>query len=309
VDRYPRERFQLATKLPAWAGTKNAEEAEEMFWTSLRRTGAGYFDFFLLHNLGDTRTKVFDDYNTWDFLAKQKEAGLIKHLGFSMHDKAAALDDILTNHPEMEFVQLQVNYADWDSPAIESRKCLEIAEKHQTPVIIMEPVKGGNLADLPEATAAPMRAADPNASLASWAMRYAASIDNVITVLSGMSSLSQMQDNLATMDDFKPLDKAERAVIAKVQEQMAATESIPCTDCHYCVKDCPEKICIPMILSAMNTKLIYGNLKGAKESYGWALENGNKASSCSECGQCEMACPQHIKIIDELKQIAALLEA
>jgi predicted aldo/keto reductase-like oxidoreductase len=279
-----------------------------MFWTSLRRTGAGYFDYFLLHNLGDTRSKYFDDYHIWDFLAKQKEAGLIKHLGFSMHDKAVVLDEILTQHPEMEFVQLQINYADWDDPAIESRKCYEVAMKHKKPVIIMEPVRGGNLAVLPDKIAGILKDADPNVSLSSWAVRYAASLDNVVTVLSGMSTLEQMQDNLATMDSFKPLNDDERAVIEKAQSLIADSPSIPCTDCRYCMKDCPEHINMPLIFSAMNVNLVYGNLEGAKGDYGWALMNGGKASACIECGQCEMACPQHIKIIDELKRIAELLE-
>jgi predicted aldo/keto reductase-like oxidoreductase len=209
----------------------------------------------------------------------------------------------------MEFVQLQINYADWDDPVVESRKCLEVAEKHQTPVIIMEPVKGGNLANPPTAVATLMKAANPNDSYASWALRYAASQDNVITVLSGMSTLEQMQDNLTTMDHFKPLDAEERAIIAQSQELIASTPNIPCTDCRYCIKGCPEKINIPLILSAMNTNLVFGNLESAKGDYGWALANGNKASACTECGQCETACPQHIQITDELKHAAALLEA
>jgi predicted aldo/keto reductase-like oxidoreductase len=309
VDRYPRESFQLATKLPAWAGAETAAEAEEMFWTSLRRTGAGYFDFYLLHNLGGDRSKVFDKYKIWDFLAKQKEAGLIKHLGFSMHDKATLLDEIFTEHPDMEFVQLQINYADWENPAVESRKCFEIAQKHNKPVIIMEPVKGGNLANPPTAVSEILTAANPTPSLASWALRYAASLDNVVTVLSGMSDLAQMRDNLATMDDFKPLDAAEKAVIAKAQELIAATPSIPCTECRYCVKDCPEHINIPLIFAAMNNNLVCGTVEGAKGNYAWALENGSSAKNCIECGQCETVCPQHIGIIDELKRTAAVLEA
>ena len=162
VDRYPRDSFTIATKLPAWAGAKTADEAKEMFFTSLRRTGAGYFDFYLLHNLGGERTAKFDEYGIWDFVQEQKAKGLIKHIGFSMHDSAEALDKVLTAHPEVEFVQLQINYADWDSPSVQSRLCYETARHHGKPVVIMEPVKGGNLANLPESVAKVFKAAEPD---------------------------------------------------------------------------------------------------------------------------------------------------
>ncbi len=309
VDRYPRESFQLATKLPAWAGPKTAEEAKEMFWTSLKRTGAGYFDFYLLHNLGDSRTKSFDDFGIWDFLAEQKEKGLIKHLGFSLHDKADVLDEILTKHPEMDFVQLQINYADWESATIESRKCYEVARKHNKPVVIMEPVKGGNLANLSDDVATIFKKENETASLSSWAIRFAASLEGIVTVLSGMSTLDQMKDNLSFMENFKPLNLKERETIDKVREALANIPTIPCTDCQYCMKGCPQDIVIPKIFGAMNTYLIYQNLAGAKGNYSWETRDGGVATKCIECGQCEEVCPQHIHIIDELKKTAALLEA
>lgn len=308
VDRYPRESFQLATKLPAWAGPKTAEEAKQMFWTSLERTGAGYFDYYLLHNLGDDRTQAFDKFGIWDFLAEQKEKGLIKHIGFSIHDKAAVLDDVLNKHPEMEFVQLQINYGDWESNSVESRKCYEVARKHQKPIIIMEPVKGGSLANLPESVAGIFRAANPDVSLSSWAIRFAASLDGLITVLSGMSSLEQMRDNLSFMKDFKPLDQSELAVIAQAREAFLKIPQIPCTDCRYCLEECPQGIVIPRILNAMNINLVYGHLAGAKGSYAWETRDGGLASQCIACGLCEDACPQHIQIIDELRKAADLLE-
>lgn len=308
VDRYPRESFQLATKLPAWAGPKTSEEAQGMFWTSLNRTGAGFFDFYLLHNLGGNRTRTFDDFGIWKFLEDVKNKGLIKHLGFSFHDKADLLDEILTNHPEMEFVQLQINYADWESDNVESRKCYEVARKHNKPVIVMEPVKGGTLANLPENLSSILKEANDSVSQPSWAIRYAASLDGLITVLSGMSSLEQMRDNLTTMENFEPLNSEEKSVIERVQNELKNIPKIPCTDCHYCVKGCPEEINIPSIFTAMNNYLIYKNLSGAKGNYMFATMHGGTASKCIQCGQCEEACPQHIQITEELKKVAEILE-
>lgn len=308
VDRYPRESFQLATKLPAWAGAKTAEEAKQMFYTSLERTGAGYFDFYLLHNLGNDRTQVFEDFGIWEYAKELKEKGLIKHLGFSMHDTADNLEKVLIAHPEAEFVQLQINYADWESESVQSRKCWEVCRKYGKPVIIMEPVKGGNLANLPAPVASVFTGANPEVSQSSWAIRFAASLEGLVTVLSGMSNIEQMEDNLKTMSDFKPLTDDERKVIDKAVEVMNATPRIPCTSCKYCVKDCPQQINIPGIFGAMNTLLVYGNEASAKGSYGWATNKGGKASDCLACGQCESACPQHIDIIEQLKGIAAKLE-
>ncbi len=308
VDRYPRERFQLATKLPAWAGPKTAEEAQQMFYTSLERTGAGYFDFYLLHNLGDTRTETFDRFGIWDFAKARKEEGLIKHLGFSFHDSADKLDQILTLHPEVEFVQLQINYADWDDPKVQSRLCHEVARKHGKPVIIMEPVKGGSLANLPDTVASVFKAADPDASLPSWAIRFAASVEGLIVALSGMSTVEQMKDNLKTMKDFRPMTEEEYKVIAKAREALDAIPRIPCTACQYCVKGCPMQINIPGIFEAMNKVYIYNHMDAAKNSYAWSTNNGGKASECLQCGQCEAACPQHINIIERLKTAAEMLE-
>ena len=307
VDRYPRESFQLATKLPAWE-VNTMQEAQEMFWTSLRRTGVDYFDFYLLHNLGDNRIQFFNDFGIWDFLEKQREKGLINHLGFSFHDKAEVLEKILKEHPEMEFVQLQINYGDWESEAIESRKCYEIARKHNKPIIIMEPVKGGSLATLPGNLGNLLKEVNKKASLSSWAIRYAASLDGLITVLSGLSTLDQMKDNVSYMEDFYPLNPKEREVIEKVRKGLKLVPNIPCTDCQYCIKDCPQNIMISKIFGAMNIYLVYNNLPGAKGSYAWETKDGGVASKCIECGQCESICPQHIHIMDELKRIAEVLE-
>jgi predicted aldo/keto reductase-like oxidoreductase len=307
MDRYPRETFQFATKLPAWFKAKNAREAKRMFFTSLERTGAGYFDYYLLHNCGDTRTKAFDDFGMWDFALNQREKGLIKHVGFSFHDTADVLDGILARHPEMEFVQLQINYADWNDPAVQSGACFEVAKKHGKPVIIMEPVKGGLLADLSPSAAKILREENPDASPSSWALRFAASLNNVITVLSGMSTTAQMEDNLATMSNFRPLDDAEYAAIEKVRDALAAIESVPCTTCGYCVKGCPQKIDIPALLGVLNQYLTFDNLEISKQFYGYhtVVRNRAAADTCVGCGQCESVCPQHIGIMRELKRVAA----
>ena len=306
VDRYPRDSFQLATKLPAWAGPKTAEEAKQMFWTSLERTGAGYFDFYLLHNIGASRIHAFDEFGIWDFLKERKAEGLIKHLGFSFHDSADMLDQVLTAHPDMEFVQLQINYADWEDPSVQSRLCYETARKHGKPVVIMEPVKGGSLANLPEEVRAPMEQA--GLSPVAMALRFAASLEGVVTVLSGMSTLEQMEQNIDFMKDFQPLSQAERALVDQAVAALKARPSIPCTDCRYCMKGCPMEINIPGVFTARNMALVYGNAAAAKGNYGFATMNGGKASACVACGQCEAACPQKIQIIEELKKAAADFE-
>lgn len=307
VERYPRESFKLATKLPAWCA-KSKEEAEAMFDTSLERTGAGYFDYYLLHNLGDNRTKYFEEYQIWDFLAEKKRQGLIKNLGFSMHDKADKLEEVLKAHPEMDFVQLQINYADWERPRVEARKCYETARKYNKPVIIMEPVKGGSLAELPESVASVFKNYDKERSLSSWAIRFATSLDGVLTVLSGMSNLAQMEDNLATMEDFTPLTEEEFKVVEQAREALNALPQVPCTVCRYCEDKCPQNIAIPGIFRAVNNQMIFGNREGAVGNYEWETKNRGLASQCIACGNCEAVCPQHIKISEEMKKASEMFE-
>ncbi len=304
VERYPRESFQLATKLAAWAGAKTREDAIAQFETSLERTGAGYFDFYLLHNLGGTRTEVYDQFGIWDFVNEKKAEGLIKHIGCSAHASAEELDEILTAHPEIEFVQLQINYVDWEDARVQSRANYEVARAHGKPVIIMEPVKGGLLANPPKSVASVFCDAEPDASAASWAIRFAANLEGVITVLSGMSNIAQMKDNLSYMTDFSGLSAAQMKTIENAREAFLKIPQIPCTSCEYCMKVCPMSIGIPRSFKAVNFFDLYGNLSAAKDREKWAnADKGFKsASECIKCGACEEACPQHIKIRDELER-------
>lgn len=309
VDRHPRESYTLATKLNAAIPGITEKMAKKQFTTSLERTGAGYFDYYLLHALMENNYKKYDKFRIWDFAAEQKEKGLIKHVGFSFHAGPELLDELLTLHPEVDFIQLQLNYADWESPSVTSRANYEVARKHNKAVTVMEPVKGGRLANPPKEVRALLDAYDPNASYASWAIRFVASLDGILTVLSGMSNVQQMEDNLSYMRDFKPLNEEEQEIIRQAQRIMGHSASVPCTSCHYCTDGCPMQINIPEIFKALNKRLGSGQLDEAAADYAAAAPEGHRASDCVECRQCENACPQHIDITERLKQAAELLEA
>lgn len=311
VERYPREKFQLATKNAAWINCKTRADALAQYRTSLERSGAGYFDFYLLHNLGDSRTKPFEEFGLWDYFLNEKKEGRIKHLGFSFHATPEQLEEILTKHPEAEFVQLQINYADWESHAIQSRKCYEVARKHGKPVIVMEPVKGGNLANPPESVAKIFKDADPEASFASWAVRFAAELDGVMVVLSGMSDLKQMRDNLSYMKDFTHLTPEQRKVLQAASDELASIPVIPCTTCDYCAKVCPMNIGISGSFGALNMYTLYKNyeLASGREHFDVVIKGHKKAGECIKCGKCEQVCPQHIEIRKELERVAATFKA
>lgn len=305
VERYPRDSFTLATKNAAWIGSKSREDAVKQLETSLERSGAGYFDYYLLHNLGTPRTKVFDDFGLWDWIRELKEKGIVKNMGFSFHSTPEELDEILTDHPDMDFVQLQINYADWENPSIQSRGCYEVARKHGKPVIVMEPVKGGNLATPPESVVKLFQDAEPDMSAASWAVRFAADLEGVLVVLSGMSNVQQMEDNLSYMKDFDHMTEEERAIIVRAQEELSKIPLIPCTSCDYCAKVCPCNIGISLSFNALNLYTVYHNMDMAGSQLQFRTKTMGKASAdeCIQCGQCEEVCPQHISIRDELVRV------
>ena len=305
ADRYPRDAYTVATKLNAQMQCHDAASAKQQFYTSLERTGAGYFDYYLLHALQRGNYRKYDEYGIWDFVAEQKAKGLIKHWGFSFHADPDLLEELLAAHPDAEFVQLQLNYADWENPGVASRRNWEICRAHGKPVTVMEPVKGGILANPIPAVKAVFDAAGTGASYASWAVRFAASLENIITVLSGMSDLAQMEDNLSYMKDFKPLTEAEREIVARAQAALDADQSIPCTACHYCTKGCPMSIPIPEIFT------VYNHRKGSPEfrtirEYNIVTQGKGRASECVQCGQCESVCLQHLPIIQLLEKCREL---
>ena len=309
VDRYPRERFTLATKLNARANDcRDEASAKQQFYTSLERTGAGYFDYYLLHALQAGNCALYEKYHIWDFVRELKAKGLVKHWGFSFHDSPELLDQLLTKYPDAEFVQLQINYADWENPSVAARENYEVVRRHGKSVVIMEPVKGGALANPPEKVQEVLRKADPAASFASWAIRYAASLDGILTVLSGMSNVEQMADNLSYMKEFKPLNAAEQSAIREAQEILSSVKSIPCTGCHYCTDGCPKNIPIPEIFAARNKQLVWGKLEEGAAEYAACTAKGGKASDCVACGQCEGACPQQIDVIEQLRACAENFE-
>ncbi len=308
VDRYPREKFTLATKLNAAILAPTEKAAKNQFYTSLKRTGAGYFDYYLLHSLMKNNYQKYEKYHIWEFVKEQKERGLIKHFGFSFHDDPELLDQILTAHPEVDFVQLQINYADWENPKVTSRANYEMVRKHGKSIVVMEPVKGGSLANPPAEVKKIFKEYNPEGSYASWAIRFVASLDGIITVLSGMSNLEQMQDNLSYMKNFQPLNQQEQKIIWQAQRILGNSATIPCTACHYCTEGCPKQIPIPDIFKAMNMYLGNGQKEAAKKEYLAITKDGHKASDCIACGQCERVCPQHLPIINNLKQCSKILE-
>lgn len=310
VDRHPRDSFTLADKLHA-GFLKTKEDRDNIFNEQMRKTGVTYFDYYLLHDMGVDHYEIYKKLDCFNWIQQKKAEGLVKHIGFSFHDNAEVLDKILTEHPEMEFVQLQLNYLDWDSEGVQSRKCYEVAVKHGKPVIVMEPVKGGTLANVPEQVEESFKAYHPDMSIPSWAIRFAASQPNVKMVLSGMSNMEQLLDNTGYMADFQPLNDEEMALVKKAVDVINGNIAIPCTGCSYCTDGCPMSIAIPKYFSLYNADLQEIKEKGwtpQGEYYDRLTQSFGKASDCVQCGQCEGVCPQHLPIIENLKKVAAHFE-
>ncbi len=303
VERYPRENIIIASKLPGW-DIKQPEDCQRIFDIQLEKTGAGYFDMYLLHAVDHNMINGYEANDCFAFCQKMKAEGKIKHFGFSFHDSAQVLDDILTRHPEVEFVQLQINYLDWDSDNVQSGQCYHVARKHQKPIVVMEPVKGGKLADYPPTCAALLKQCCPNRSIASWAIRFVAGLPGVMTVLSGMSNEEQMMDNIRTCADFQPLSMQEKAVLDDVLAEIKNLPVIPCTACHYCTKGCPKSLMIPEIISATNDYAVNGDGDHCRNAYGDIIAKTPRAKFCLECGQCNAICPQHIDVMQAMKQAA-----
>ena len=292
TSRYPRESYLLTNKLSPGCFETEADILP-FFQSQLDRCGVEYFDFYLFHANSAQRHKKFTETRSYEIVKELKAQGKIRHIGTSFHDTADALDQILTDVPEIEAVQLQFNYVDYDDPNVQARECYEVYRKHGKPVLVMEPVKGGSLVNLP-----PRAMELLEDSPASYALRYAASFEDMVMVLSGMSNLEQVKENIRTMADFKPLNRKELGIIGKVKTLYQAQHKIPCTACRYCVDGCPAGIDIPGIFACFNDKR--AEKEGAEEAYA-AFEN--KADACLDCGQCERECPQHLHIRDLLKEV------
>lgn len=304
--RYDRESFVLTDKLSTHLFNKE-EDIRPLFQKQLEACGVDYLDFYLMH----AQTKdLFEKYkrcHAYETAFELKKEGKIKHVGISFHDKAEVLEEILTEYPEVEIVQIQLNYIDYDDPAVQARKCYEVCRKYNKPVLVMEPVRGGNLVNLPDEAKKIFDSLD-GGSYASYAIRFAAGLDGIYMVLSGMSDTAQMRDNLSYMKDFKPLDEKEMSAVDEVCRIIRSKHLIPCTGCRYCTDGCPKHISIPDLFTLMNTKKMYNDWNADYYYNEVYTKHGGKASECISCGKCEKSCPQHLPIRSLLKDVAKEFE-
>lgn len=309
VEKYPRDVYTLADKLPAWK-LACQEDVERIFQESLNRTGVDYFDFYLLHSVEKSHYPTYEKYQCFDFIQEMKKQGKIKYMGFSFHDDADFLDKVLTENPEIDFVQLQLNYLDWENGVIQSRRNYEVARKHHKPIVVMEPIKGGTLASFSDDIEKIYKDYAPQKSIASWALRYVASLDGVMTILSGMSNAQQMNDNLDTMTHFEKINNEEAKLIKQVTDQVLSYPTIPCTKCRYCTPGCPMHIQIPDLFTAYNSAKMYGENRRYDTYYkDHSTGDYQPAKACIACGQCESVCPQHLEIISLLKEVSEVFDS
>ena len=306
TSRYPREKYILTNKLTG-NFFKTEADIRPLFESQLQACGVDYFDYYLMHAQGAGNYGHYKECRAYETAFALKAEGKVRHVGISFHDRAEVLEQILTDYPEVEVVQIQFNYVDYDDAAVQSRKCYEVCVKHHKPVIVMEPVKGGNLVNLPEDAKAVLDELH-GGSPASYAIRFAASFPGIEMVLSGMSDMAQMQDNISFMQDFKPLSDAEMAAVKKVQEIFRSKNLIPCTACRYCTDGCPKHIAIPDLFAVMNTKQLYHDWNADYYYNVVHTAPGRRASDCVKCGKCEKACPQHLPIRKLLEDVAKEFE-
>lgn len=307
VKRYPREDFMVATKLPAWE-IKKEEDIERIFSEQLERLGVDYFDFYLLHSIEEGNNyDVYVKYDCFKWGLQKKAEGKIKHFGFSFHGSPELLTEILDKHPEVEFVQIQLNYLDRTNPVVRSQELYDILHERNIPIIVMEPVRGGALASMAPEIEDIFKKKRPESSVASWALRFVGSLPGVMTILSGMSNEEQMNDNIGTFANFEPLSDEEFAIVNQVTDEILRIPQIGCTACKYCCDGCPMKISIPDVFRTINTLRRYPDDWRSKNFYSGLIQRSGKASDCIGCGQCERVCPQHLPIIDLMKEASEIL--